>query len=359
MTDIKLIEELSNAYGAPGFEDDVIDVVLKHKGKLKAKRDNLKNLYLYPDNYDDSKPTVMLDAHLDEVAFIVSYIDSNGLLGIEMLGRWEWYNVSAHLFVVRSRNGDYVKGIIGSKPPHFLTPEERENGLKMADLKVDVGATSRDEVIHSFGIEVGAPIVPYVQFDYNENNKTMLGKAFDNRLGCAAVIDTLKALENEDLPVNVVGALASQEEVGLRGATVTVNRVDPDFAIVFEGTPSDDYAKPVELSQARMGHGPQIRHKDSSYIANEEWIKLANKVSADNAISVQHAVREDGGTNAGKIHLNNLGVPVLVLGVPSRYAHTHHLFASFEDYTHTVNLAVESIKTIDQKFLDQFEIEFD
>lgn len=359
MTSLKLIEELSNAYGAPGFEDNVIDVVLKHKGNLKAKRDNLKNLYLYPENYDESKPTIMLDAHLDEVAFIVSYIDSNGLLGIEMLGRWEWYNVSAHLFMVRDRNGKYVKGIIGSKPPHFLTPEERENGLKMSDLKVDVGATSRDEVIRSFGIDVGAPIVPSVQFDYNEQNQTMLGKAFDNRLGCAAVIDTLKALEKEDLPVNVVGALASQEEVGLRGATVTANRINPDFAIVFEGTPSDDYAKPVDQSQARMGYGPQIRHKDSSYIANEEWIKLVNQVSAANKIPVQHAVREGGGTNAGKIHLNNSGVPVLVLGVPSRYAHTHHLFASFEDYKQTVKLAVESIKAIDAAFLNQFEVEYD
>lgn len=359
MADLKLIEALSNAYGAPGFEDDVIEVVLKHKGKLKAKRDNLKNLYLYPENYDASKPTVMLDAHLDEVAFIVSYIDSNGLLGIEMLGRWEWYNVSAHLFMVRAKGGQYVKGIIGSKPPHFLTPEEREKGLKMTDLKVDIGATSRDEVINAFGIEVGAPIVPHVQFDYNEGNQTMLGKAFDNRLGCAAVIETLKALENEELSVNVIGALAAQEEVGLRGATVTAKRVDPDFAIVFEGTPSDDYAKPVELSQARMGHGPQIRHKDSSYIANEEWIKLANHVSTANDIPVQHAVREGGGTNAGKIHLNNLGVPVLVLGVPSRYAHTHHLFASFNDYTDTVKLAVESIKAIDEPFLNQFEISYD
>jgi putative aminopeptidase FrvX len=359
MTDIKLIEALSNAPGAPGFEDEVIDVVLKYKGSLKAKKDSLKNLYLYPKNYDASKPTLMLDAHLDEVGFIVSYIDHNGLLGIEMLGRWEWYNVSAHLFKVRNRDGQYIKGIVGSKPPHFLTPEERDNGLTMKDMKLDIGATSREEVMDTFGIEVGAPIVPDVTFDYNDKNQTMLGKAFDNRLGCAAVIETLKALENEDLPVNVVGALAAQEEVGLRGATVTARRVDPQLAIVFEGTPSDDYAKPVELSQARMGHGPQIRHKDSSYIANEEWISLANKVSKTHAIPVQHAVREGGGTNAGRIHLNNLGVPVLVLGVPSRYAHTHHLFASFEDFNHTVQLAAESIKAIDQSFLDKFEVDFD
>lgn len=359
MADLKLIEDLSNAYGAPGFEDEVIETVLKHKGNLKAKKDNLKNLYLYPENYDDSKPTVMLDAHLDEVAFMVSYIDVNGLLGIEMLGRWEPYNVSAHLFVVRNKDGKYVKGVVGSKPPHFLSAEERGQAIQMDDLKLDVGATSREEVIDAFGIEVGAPIVPYVHFDYNEANGTMLGKAFDNRLGCAAVIETLKALEGEDLPVNVVGALASQEEVGLRGATITAKRVDPTLAIVFEGTPSDDYAKPVEQSQGRMGFGPQVRHRDSSYIANEEWIHLAKKVGAENEIPMQHAVRKGGGTNAGRIHLNNLGVPVMTLGVPSRYAHTHHLFASFKDFEHTVSLAAESIKAIDQDFLDQFEVDFD
>lgn len=359
MTDLTLIEDLSNAYGAPGFEDDVIEVVLKHKGNLKATRDNLKNLYLYPENYDESKPTIMLDAHLDEVAFMVSYIDTNGLLGIEMLGRWEPYNVSAHLFVVRNQHGEYVKGVVGSKPPHFLSAEERGQAIKIDDLKLDVGATSRKEVIEEFGIEVGAPIVPYVQFDYNEKNSTMLGKAFDNRLGCAAVIETLKALDKEELPVNVVGALASQEEVGLRGATITAKRVDPTLTIVFEGTPSDDYAKPVEQSQGRMGYGPQVRHRDSSYIANEEWITLAKKVGQAKDIPMQHAVRKGGGTNAGRIHLNNLGVPVMTLGVPSRYAHTHHLFASFEDFKNTVKLATESIKAIDQTFLDQFEVEFD
>lgn len=359
MTDLTLIEDLSNAYGAPGFEDDVIETVLKHKGNLKAKRDNLKNLYLYPENFDEAKPTVMLDAHLDEVAFMVSYIDANGLLGIEMLGRWEPYNVSAHLFVVRNSKGEYVKGIVGSKPPHFLSAEERGQAIKIEDLKLDVGATSREEVLEDFSIEVGAPIVPYVQFDYNETNHTMLGKAFDNRLGCAAVIETLKALENEELPVNVIGALASQEEVGLRGATITAKRVDPKLAIVFEGTPSDDYAKPVEQSQGRMGYGPQVRHRDSSYIANEDWIKLAKNVGEEKDIPMQHAVRKGGGTNAGRIHLNNLGVPVMTLGVPSRYAHTHHLFASFEDFKNTVKLATESIKAIDQTFLDQFEVAFD
>lgn len=358
MTDVQLIEELSNAYGAPGFEDDVIDVVLKHKGNLTAMRDNMKNVYLYPENYDDNKPTIMLDAHLDEVAFMVSYIDANGLLGIEMLGRWEPYNVSAHLFLVRNKKKEYIKGIVSSKPPHFLTPEERGKAIKMDDLKLDIGATSREEVVEDFGIEVGSPIVPHVIFDYNKKNGTMLGKAFDNRLGCAAVLETMKSLADEELPVNVVGALASQEEVGLRGATITAKRINPKLAIVFEGTPSDDYAKPTLEAQGRMGYGPQVRHKDSSYIANEEWIHLAKKVGADKNIPMQHAVRKGGGTNAGRIHLNNLGVPVLTLGVPSRYAHTHHLFASIYDFRNTVKLAAESIKAIDQSFLDQFEVEY-
>lgn len=350
-----MIRDLSNAKGAPGFEEEVIETVVAHKGNLKVVVDNLKNCYVSFQEVDESKPTVMLDAHLDEVAFMLSSIDENGLLGLQELGRWMSYNVSAQLFLVRNSEGRYIKGVVASKPPHFMTAEETQKPLQMSDLKLDIGCTSKQEVVEKFKLEVGAPIVPFSAFEYNVLNGTMLGKAFDNRLGCAAVIEILKALSEEELSVNVVGALASQEEVGLRGATVTAKRVKPDIAIVFEGSPSDDYAKSETVAQCRMGYGPQIRHRDSSYIANDHLLKLATKVASEAGIPVQHAVREGGGTNAGAIHLSNLGVPCLTLGIPSRYAHTHHLYASYEDFKKTVQLATQIVREMDCKFVDGFE----
>lgn len=353
---IEVIRDLSNAYGAPGFEELVIKEVIKHKGNLTARIDNLKNCYLSYTEIDENKPTVMLDAHLDEVGFMVSSIDENGLLNLQPLGGWLPYNVAAQLFVVRNADGEYIKGVVSSKPPHFMTDAERKKPLEMDDLKIDVGATSREEVLNEFKVYIGAPIVPFVEFDYNERNGTMLGKAFDNRLGCAAVIEILKELSKEEnLPVNVVGALAAQEEVGLRGATITSRRVKPDIAIVFEGSPSDDHTKSAALAQCRMGYGPQIRHRDSSYIANDRLLELASEVAEKQNLPVQHAVREGGGTNAGAIHLSNLGVPCLTLGVPSRYAHTHHLYASYEDFQRTIRLAVEVVKKIDAAYIEGFE----
>lgn len=354
MDSLKMIKDLSNCYGAPGFEDNVLEVVNNYKGNLSFKKDSLMNCYLNLAEKENNKMTVMLDAHLDEVAFMVQSIAENGLINFIPLGGWVAHNVPAHLVMIKTQENKYVKGVVTSKPPHFMTAQEREKKIEMSDLQIDVGATSRDEVINEFKISVGAPIVPYVNFEYNERNGIMMGKAFDNRLGCAAVIDALKKLENENLQVNTVGALAAQEEVGTRGAQITSNTVKPDIAIVFEGSPADDVYRNKYTMQCGLNCGPQIRHRDSSYISNHKFITFAKKIAAENNITCQHAVRLSGGTNAGKIHISNEGVPTLVLGIPTRYAHTHYCYSSYKDFNNTVDLAVEIIKNIDNKIISSF-----
>lgn len=354
MKTLNMIEDLSNACGAPGFEDNVLDVVQDYRGDLSFEKDSMMNCYLNLENKDPKKMTIMLDAHLDEVGFMVQSIDEKGLINFIPLGGWVVSNIPAHLVMVKNTDGDYLKGIVTSKPPHFMTVEEREKKLQISDLQIDLGATSREEVIADFKIDIGAPIVPFVDFEYNERNGIMMGKAFDNRLGCAAVIEILKRLKNEDLPVNLVGALAVQEEVGTRGAEITSNLIRPDIAIVFEGSPADDIYRDKYTMQAGLGYGPQIRHRDSSYISHHKFIDFGKRIAKENHIKCQHAVRLSGGTNAGKIHLSNKGVPTLVLGIPTRYVHTHYGYASFLDFQETVDLAVEIIKNIDEDVFDSF-----
>lgn len=354
MSTIEMIKELSNSYGAPGFEDDVLEVVKNYKGNLSYKRDSMMNCYLNTDKRDSGKMTIMLDAHLDEVGFMVQSIDEKGLLNFIPLGGWVTHNIPAHLVMVKNAEGQYIKGIVTSKPPHFMTAEEKKKKVDIPDLQIDLGAVSRDEVINEFKIQVGAPVVPFVDFEYNEKNRIMMGKAFDNRLGCAAVIDTLKKLENEDLSINVIGALASQEEVGTRGAEVTSNTVKPDIAIVFEGTPADDIYTNKFTMQSGLNYGPQIRHRDSSYVSHHRFITFAQKIAKENNIICQDAVRLSGGTDAGKIHLAAGGVPTIVLGIPTRYVHTHYGYASFNDFENTVNLAVEIIKSLDVNIISSF-----
>ena len=207
---------------------------------------------------DPEKPVVMLDAHTDECGFMVQSIRENGSLEILMLGGVIITNLPAHTVMIRTRSGKLVRGIISSKPIHFMNEAERASqSLSIETLSVDVGAVSRKEVTEVFGISIGDPAVPEVSFSYDEERDLCFGKAFDNRAGCACIIDTMTRLcgEKDQLAVRVTGAFAAQEEVGTRGATVTSQIVRPDLAIVFEGSPSDDFYFSAAQTQGHMRGG--------------------------------------------------------------------------------------------------------
>ena len=210
---IKMIEELTNTFGAPGFEDEVMEKIKKEVNFLSAERDSMNNLYIGLGEKDSSIPTVALDCHTDEVGFIVENINRNGSISFLTLGGWHVGNVPASAVVIKNNKGEYIKGIVTSKPPHFMTDEEKNRLPKMSELTIDIGTSSYEETVELYGIEVGNPIVPDVSFVYDEKIGIMRAKAFDNRLGCAASIEVLKAVKDKKITnVNVVGAFASQEE---------------------------------------------------------------------------------------------------------------------------------------------------
>ena len=353
---VKLIESLSNANGISGFEDDVVKVI-RESGKeyLDFSEDTLRNLYLtLKGKKSKNKLKVMIDGHSDEVGFMVKAIKSNGLMKFLPVGGWVPYNSAAQKVRVRNSEGVYISGIISSKPPHFMSEAERNKNVDFTSLFIDVGASSRDEVIEKFKIEVGAPVVPDVSFEFNKINDTMIGKAFDNRLGCACVMETMKALKDLDFDADVVGTISAQEESGLRGAVVSARNVKPDVAIVFEGTPSDDSFAPEDEAQAVLKKGPQVRHMDRSMITHPRFIKFARDIAKDKGIKFQDAVRSAGGTNGGSIHLSNLGVPTIVIGIPVRYIHTHYGITAIEDFNSGVNWAVEIIKSLNKDIIDKY-----
>lgn len=355
MNSLKLIEELSNAYGACGFEDDVLTVARKYAQDLAdITEDSIRNLYLHRKTNTGHKPVVMLDAHSDEVSFMVQAIKPNGTLMFIPFGGWIDYTVPAHKVKVRNYDGQYVSGIVATTPPHFLSAAEREKGCSIANMVIDIGATSKEEVEQIFKIHVGAPIVPDVTFEYNEVNHVMLGKAFDNRVGCAAVLESLEALKEEALDVDVVGALSSQEEIGERGAHVTPNVVKPDICICFEGCPADDTFSEPYMIQTAMKKGPMLRHIDKLMISNPRFMRFALDLGREHDIPVQEAVRAGGCTNGAPIHLSNGSVPVIVIGVPVRYIHTHYGFACLEDYQYSVRLAVEVVKALNADIIAGF-----
>lgn len=350
MTDIKLIEEITNAFGPSGFEEEVCKIIHKYTEEFDVTNDAMCNIYMKKKDFSGKKPVLMLDAHSDECGFMVQNIRENGLLSFLNLGGIHLTNLPAHSVIVRNSAGEKIKGIITSKPVHFLKERERNScDLDIEDLAIDVGASSKEEVMEEYGIRIGDPVVPNVTFDYDEKHGICYGKAFDNRLGCTCIIETMKELLNDsDLAVDVVGAFASQEEVGARGVEITSQIVHPDLAIVFEGSPADDFYYSVGLAQGALKKGVQIRHRDSSYISNVPFIELAHKVGDKYGIKYQDTVRRGGGTDAGPISLEGKAVPVLVLGIPSRYVHTHHNFCALEDVDAAVQMAAEVIRALNE-----------
>lgn len=355
MKSIQLIEDLSNANGISGFEDEVLTVVRnKIAGKLEIKEDSMRNLYLYPKNFDPKKPVLMLDSHSDEVGFMVKSINKNGSLKFVTIGGWSDQNVPAHKVRIKNNEGKYIKGIVASKPPHFMDEDERGKLIKLKEMIIDVGSASRKETLEKYKIEPGAPIIPDVKFEYNESNEIMMGKAFDNRLGTALVIELMLNFNNQKLPFNLVGSLSAQEEVGTRGAEVTARKINPDLAVAFEGTPADDNFRDEYEAQSALNKGGQIRHRDISIIANPRFVSFARKIAAENKIKFQDAVRIGGGNDGAKISLSNYSVPTIVIGVPVRYAHTHYGISSFEDYKNTLKWAEEIIKNLNTEIINNF-----
>ena len=349
---LKMIGALSNAYGPPGFEDEVVAVARAYAPEgMELEEDTLRNLYIRQAENIGGRPVLQLDAHSDEVGFMVQAIRPDGTLKFLTLGGWVLSNIPAHRVRVRTRDGRWIPGVTTSRPPHFMNKEDRNQTPPLEEMSIDIGASSLEEARDVFGVRVGAPVVPDVAFEYDEAHDLMIGKAFDNRLGCAAMLATLDALRGEPLQVDVVGAIAAQEEAGCRGAEVTARTVRPRIAIVFEGCPADDTVVDPWLSQTALRKGPMLRHIDARMITHPRFQRWALDLAEELGIPVQEAVRSGGATNGAPIHLSNQGVPCVVIGLPVRYIHSHYGMAALADFRAGVRLAVEMIRRIDEKMI--------
>lgn len=354
-TSLEMIAAISNAKGAPGFEDEVLAVLRRYgEGLGQLQEDSLRNLYLSRRENRPGRPVVQLDAHTDEVSFMVQAIRPNGTLRFITLGGWVNSNIPAHRVWVQTAGSDYIPGVIASKPPHFMSAAEREKIPAVEDMSIDIGASSKEEAIRDFHVRIGAPVVPDVTFEYQEKHDLMMGKAFDCRLGCSSILWTLDALKGRDLKVNVTAAFATQEEMGTRGATVTARTVKPDLAIVFEGCPADDTVAEPYMIQTAIRKGPMLRHIDARMITNPRFQRYALDLADELGIPVQESVRSGGSTNGAPIHLSNQGVPAIVIGIPVRYIHTHYGLAAHSDVANAVKLASAILERVDGEVIGRF-----
>jgi putative aminopeptidase FrvX len=342
----QLLMDLSNAFGPSGYEGEVRALFQKAVADTtEIAYDNLGSIMAHHKGGSET-PRVLLAAHLDEVGLMVRAILPSGYLKVVPLGGWWIPALLAQRVLIRSRNGDHY-GVVGSKPPHYMSEEEKNRPLKFGDLSIDTGAGNREEVV-AMGIAVGDPVVPAVKAEFLSRPETLIGKAFDDRVGCAAVIQVLRELDGTH-PNLVIGAGTVQEENGLKGARTVAALARPDVCIVLEGAPADDFPDAGGVIQGKLGGGPQLRYLDPSMIASRALIELAIREAENQQIPYQVAVREGGGTDGGEIQTKGVGgIPTMVIGVPVRYAHSHHGIVNLADLKATIQLVKGLVNQLDQ-----------
>lgn len=356
---LKMIQELSDAPGVSGFEEEVVKVARKYAATLgNLKEDFMNNLYIYRKENTGKKPVVMLDAHSDEVGFLVHSIKPNGCIRFITLGGWSKNSLASDKVLVRNADGEYLPGIIANKPVHFMSAAERNGaGQDISDMIIDIGAVSYQDAVENFHIRIGEPVVPETKFQFDEKRDLMFGKAFDCRIGCAAMLEALRRLEGKELPCDVVAVLSSQEEIGDRGCKVAVNRVQPQIAIVLEGCPADDTFTESYAIQTALKKGPMFRHMDVSAINCPKYQRWTLDLAKELNIPVQESVREGGGNNSSVIQTLGQGAPAVVAGVPVRYIHSINGITSYFDFEATVQMVMAMLENLTPEVMGTFGVE--
>ena len=345
-----ILKELSEAFGPSGHESAVRELILeaiqKHVDSYQV--DALGNLMALKRSSQRAdggyKPLkVMVSAHMDEVGIMVIHADKDGLLHFDVVGGLGARVLLAQPVVL---GDDRLPGVIGLKPIHLQERSEREKLPKVSDLAIDIGATGQEEA------EKAVPKGTYGTFatsfaELGGELRTVKGKAFDDRAGCAVLVELLKA----DYPFDLWAAFTVQEELGLRGARVAAFRVEPDVAFALEGTVCDDLPKEKDESPTtELGKGPAITFRDRSVVCDPRLIKHLVEVAEAEGIPYQFKQPGVGGTDTGAIHLVKEGVPSAVVSVPSRYIHSPVSVLSLADFENTVRLMRAALMRLPERW---------
>nr|WJN65720.1 cellulase [Parageobacillus thermoglucosidasius] len=352
---LTMLKALTDAKGVPGNEREARDVMKTYitpyadevttdgLGSLVAKKEGTNN-----------GPKMMVAGHLDEVGFMVTQIDDKGFIRFQTLGGWWSQVMLAQRVTILTRKGE-ITGVIGSKPPHILPPEARKKPVEIKDMFIDIGATSREEAME-WGVRPGDMIVPYFEFTVLNNEKMLLAKAWDNRIGCAVAIEVLKSqLKDADHPNMVYGVGTVQEEVGLRGARTAAHFIQPDIAFAVDvGMAGDTPGVSEKEAMGKLGAGPHIVLYDATMVSHRGLRDFVIEVAEElDSIPYHFDAMPGGGTDAGAIHLTGSGVPSLTIAIPTRYIHSHAAILHRDDYENTVKLLVEVIKRLDAEKVKQ------
>lgn len=345
-----LLEELSNAHGISGHEKEIRSIVEKKISPYvdEIKTDKLGNIIAVKNG---NGPSVMIAAHMDEIGFMVKYIDENGFIYFSKSGGWFEQTLLNQRVVLHTKKG-HIIGVVGSKPPYIMQKEEVRKVVIFDDMFIDIGVKNRKEA-EKIGVEIGNPITIDRKFEALNNNM-VTGKAFDNRAGIAMLIETARILAKEKVKAKVHFVGTVQEEVGLKGARTSAYSVNPDVAIAMDVTiPGDHPGIDKKTSSLEIGKGPVITVSDAEgmgiVVAESvlDWMKDSAK---NGKISYQLSVLERGTTDAAIINLTRHGIPSGVISVATRYIHSPVEVLSLRDLEQCSKLVAECVRSAHKYF---------
>jgi putative aminopeptidase FrvX len=326
-----LLKKLSEAFGPPGQEDEVRSIIREkiapHVDRIWT--DTMGNLYAEKKGRQDHGPRVMLAAHMDEVALMITRIDKKGFLYFKTLGGIDQRILVAKPVVIGRQR---VPGVIGAKAVHLLEPEERKKAFSVKELYIDIGAKDKEEAEKLVSIGEGA--VFHSHFCPIGVNRVR-GKALDDRAGCAALVELLQY----DYPISLTAVFTVQEEVGLRGGRIAAFSLKPDLALVLETTTAADVPEIKSHQMATcLGKGPALTIMDRTLIADQDLLIALEEIAQSLDKPYQWKQTVTGGTDGGAIHLTEAGIPTAVVAIPCRYLHSPASVIDLTDYRHLLEL---------------------
>lgn len=341
-TDIKLLAQICEVAGAPGYEQRVRELVLKNiKGIAdKIEQDNLGNIYAIKKG-KDSKKRVMIAAHMDEIGFMVKYINPNGFIKFHTLGGFDPKTLTAQRVIVHGKK-DLI-GVMGSKPIHIMTPEERNKVVQIQDFFIDLGLPYEEVIKY---VQVGDVITRDRQLI--EMGNCVNCKSIDNRVSVYILIETLKLLKN--CPYDVYAVFTVQEEVGIRGANVAAHNINPDFGFGLDTTIAYDLPdSKAEEQVTKLGAGTAIKIMDASTICDYRMIQYQKEIAQKFKIKWQPEVLPMGGTDtAGIQRMGKSGAIAGAISIPTRHLHQVIEMAHKEDIENSVLLLKHCVENLDK-----------
>lgn len=344
------LEEFSNAYGISGFEKNVRDMLIK---KIKPyvdeiRVDNMGNMIA---TRHGKGPRVMLAAHMDEIGFMVKYVDDDGYIYFSRSGGWFDQTLLNQRVIVHTDKGDLF-GVIGSKAPHVMKPEERSKVVEIRTMYIDIGAKDKQDV-EKAGVEIGNTVTIDRKYQRLMNN-LVSGKALDDRTGVVALLETARILSKLKVQAEVVYVGTVQEEIGLKGARTAAHGVNPDVALAIDTTiPGDHPGIEKTSSILELGKGPVITVSDAEgagIVVDEKTLSWLKTTAKDSKIGYQLSVGEGGMTDAAIINLTRDGIPSGGVSIATRYLHSPVEVAHLGDIEDCARLTAEAVKTAHKYF---------